>query len=267
MFLSNIAVAAVIAFPLNISVPQHLNTEHANRYSIYAMMSSNAYLRDPIRTYFPIRDLGWVKVDLNSQAIPQGIHSYKPNTRIGKIFSNLQFDIWEQQGSNKTIIAFKGTDEVIDWGVANFAIGISIPYKSAKKKVKEYIRNNPTRYISLTGHSLGGGLALSVSVWEGIDAVVFNTSPRVFDGFNNDPKPASRKAIFQEDDILQKIREFYPTFEDAVSPGNIIKTNFDYNGESNHRADLIAEGILRCARDSHLIMMAAKLTPKVQCNF
>lgn len=234
------------------------------KIALYAMMSSNAYL-DSKRTYFPIEDLGWVRVDLDGN--PTKENSYTPSW-IGKIFSNLQFDIWEHQSTNQTVISFKGTDEKIDW-LTNFWIGPSVQYKSAKKHVREYKKNNTSRTVVTTGHSLGGGLALSSSLWLGVDAYAYNSSPRVFDGWGDNREEATRKAIYQEKEVLSKIRSYWPKFKEVMNEADIYQTNFDFNGVSKHRADYLAEGLLRCAPEgSELAKFANKLTPiKVKCNF
>jgi Lipase (class 3) len=244
-----------------------LNVELANAYAIHAMMSSNAYVGNEDRIYFPLEELGWRKIDLSGKPIARDKNSYEPRTIWGKIFSNLQFDIWVHQASSETIVAFKGTEGIMDWLAANLSIGVSIPYKSAKKQLRGLIENKQHRRLSLTGHSLGGGVALSVSVWEGIDAIVFNTSPRIFDGSENKNEPAIRKAIFQEGDILENIRKFHPKFKQKVQANDIIQTSFDYGGRNEHRADLLAEGILRCANAEQLVAMAKKLPVKVRCHF
>lgn len=244
---------------------QQLPKNEMSNYALYAMMTSNAYL-DPERTYFPIEDLGWVRVDLDGR--PTKTNTYSPRTFWGKLFSNLQFDIWEHKSSNKTVISFKGTDEKIDWVVSNLWIGPSIPYKSAKKHVKEYIENNPEREVVVTGHSLGGGLALSNSLWLGVDAFAFNSSPRVFDGWKDHKEPATRKVIYQEKEVLSKVRSFWPKFIEVINEEDIYQTSFDYDGVSNHRADYLAEGLLRCStNDQELVEFASKVTPtKVSCN-
>ncbi len=241
-----------------------LDSKAAEKYALYAMMASNSYLKEG-RTYFPVEDLGWIRVDLDGN--PTSNNSYSPSW-FGRLFSNLQYDIWVNKQSNMAVISFKGTDEKIDWVDGNLAIVVSIPYKSAKKHVKDYIKEHPGQQVVLTGHSLGGGLALSVSLWEGIDAYVFNTSPRVFDGLENHASPAARKAIYQEGDILQKIRGVSPKFLDTIPEKDVIKTNFKYGNESNHRADLLAEGILRCATDNpDLVKLANKIPKQVECNY
>ena len=241
--------------------------EVANEVAIYSMMASNAYANDPGKKHFPIETLGWKKVDLNRNLVPENENSYTPKTPIGRIFSNLQFDIWEDKNSNKTIFAFKGTEEKIDWIVGNLALGISIPYKSAKKHVREYIVKNTDRTVSVTGHSLGGGIALSVSFWEGVNAIVFDTSPRIFDVIKNANEKASRLSVFQQDEILQKIRQWYPKFLEKINPDQIVETTFTYPpGVSEHRSDYMAEGLLSCTTDAELQKLAKSMTLTVHCN-
>lgn len=237
----------------------------ANEVALHSMMASNAYADDAQKIRFPLERLGWKKVDLGGQAVPESRNSYQPKTPVGDLFSNLQFDIWEDTNSTRTVIAFKGTKEKIDWLTGDLMVGISIPYKSAKKHVREYMAAHPERTVTATGHSLGGGLALSVSFWEGVDAVVFNTSPRVFDGLENQNKPARRLAVFQENDILQKVRRRYPKFLAKIKPEQIVETRFDYAGRNTHRSDLVAQGLLACSTDPVLKALAADLKLTVAC--
>ena len=244
---------------------QLLTKDIVSNLTLYAMMASNAYAGDEEKVYFPLEKLGWMKVNKNGSPVPKSESSYRPSTIFGSLFSNLQFDIWEDINSNKTVIAFKGTKEKIDWINGNLMIGISIPYKSAKKHVSEYKISNPKRSVTVTGHSLGGGLALSVSVWEGVDAVVFNTSPRIFDGRDNMNKPANRVAVFQENDILQKIRKWYPKFLEKIKPEQIIETSFNYSGRDAHRSDLLAEGLLSCSSEPQMQELAKSVNLSVSC--
>lgn len=235
-----------------------LTVEVANDVALQAMMASNAYVGDPTRTRFPINTLAWRKVDLEGRPLDKEVNSYSP-VCIGNIFSSLQFDIWESATTAHTIFAFKGSEELADWIMANLALVISLPYKSAKKHVREYRDRFPMRTVSLTGHSLGGGIALSVSVWEGLDAVVFDSSPRVFDGMGDHNEPALRRAVFEQGDPLEHIRASYPKFLEKISPGGLFETNFDFHGASKHRMDLLAEGILRMSNRPLYVEMASKL--------
>ena len=150
--------------------PQVLTREASNEFALLAMMASNAYVNDPEKIKFPLEKLGWKKVDEGGREVPPGRNSYRVKTFFGRLFSNMEFDIWEDTRSNRTVIAFKGTKEKVDWFSGNMSVGISVPYKSAKKHVQLYREAHPDRQLMLTGHSLGGGLALSSSLWIGVDA-------------------------------------------------------------------------------------------------
>lgn len=265
-------IVAILLIALSASIARAESVETkpftkavASEVAIYSMMASNAYANDPQKTHFPLKALGWKKVDVNGNPVPETQNSYTSETFVGRIFSNLQFDIWEDSTSNRTIIAFKGTEEKVDWVNGNLAIGISIPYKSAKKHVRKYIDAHPDRSVSVTGHSLGGGLALSVSFWEGVDAIVFNTSPRIFDGINNANEPAIRLAVFQQAEVLQKIRKWYPKFLNKIKPDQIVETQFNYPGGTSHRSDLLAEGILSCSTECDLQEVAESMHLSVSC--
>lgn len=240
-----------------------LTAELANEFALPAMLSSNAYRRDGDRTRFPVLPLGWVRVGAREGELDDGHNSYEPRTSFGRLWSNLQFDIWEHQSRPETCVAFKGTDEKVDWAVSNLAIGISIAYKSAKKLVRLYAEQHPERRILLTGHSLGGGLALSTSLWLGLDAVAFDPSPRLFDGLHDANRPAWRCAVYQQREPLQLIRSVWPKFLEKMNPDDIYRTNFDFRGESSHRMDLLAEGILRMANLQPLEYLAAEVPVKV----
>jgi len=239
-----------------------LPKDMAKDYALYAMMASNAYL-NPNRVYFDLSKLGWLKVDLDGNRTD--VNSYSPSL-LGKIFSNLQYDIWEK-GDDMAVIAFKGSDEKIDW-YTNFWIGPSIAYKSAKKHVREYLLKHPHKKLVVTGHSLGGGIALSTSLWLGVDAYVFDTSPRVFDGWGDNKEPAVRKAIFQEREILSVLRSLWPKYSDALEEKDIYQSNFDFNGINTHRIDILAEGLLRCSEDSDELRAVAEMlnAVKVSCS-
>lgn len=237
----------------------------ANEIAIYAMMASNAYVNDKSKTHFPIEALGWKKVDLEGNPVAEDKNSYTSTTWIEKFLSNLQFDIWEDTKSNRTIIAFKGTDEPLDIFTNINLSPISIPHLCAKKLVKIYLDSHTDRTLSLTGHSLGGSLALSVSLRKGIDTIIFNSSPRAHDGRKNSNEPAYRLAVFQEGDTLQNIRKWYPKFLAKIKPEQIVETHFNYLDGNPHRSDLLAEGILSCATKPDLQEIAKKMKLVVKC--
>lgn len=217
--------------------PPELSAKVADDYAIYSMISSNSYHKAD-RVKFPVEMLGWIQVDINGKSTD------KPTVEIKK--SGLAYDIFEKQNSNEVIFAFRGTDSKRDYFRANFAIWpFSGQYKQARKAFKEYVKNHSDKKITVTGHSLGGGLALSMSVRYGVDAVVFDSSPRVFDGLGDKHAPATRVMIYEGGEILAKVREIWKKkFLTVVPQENIYKASFDFGGANKHRSDHLALGLL-----------------------
>ena len=108
------------------------------------------------------------------------------------------------------------------------------------------METHPLKKISATGHSLGGGLALTVSCREGTDAVAFDASPRVSDGLENIDRPANRVMIFEDGEVLMTFRELWQAkFERIVGAKNTYKANFDFEGADKHSSEKLALSLLR----------------------
>lgn len=211
---------------------KELDKTIAARNALYAMMASNCY-HEKTKLYFPIEKWKWLLVDRD------GDPSEQP-TKEGFI-TGFAYDIYEHQDSNKSVMAFRGSDSVKDHAMANLMVGFSIPYKSARKAVRRYLQKFPERNLTLVGHSLGGGLALGASCHHGIPAITFNPSPRVFDGLGDYHEAATRVCFYQEGEILTKIRNIWNSkFSSVVKPEDTYESTFPYGGE--HDSDMLAEG-------------------------
>ena len=226
--------------------PSELTANVANEYAIYSMIASNVYHKvDRVR--FPVEKLGWIQVDI------EGKPTSNPTVEINE--SGLAYDIFENQNSNEVIFAFRGTDDKKDYTKANLAISpFNIQYKEATEQFKKYLETHKDKNITLTGHSLGGALALSMSVNYGINAIVFNSSPRVSEEVDDMYSPATRVMVYENGEILAALRKIWKKkFLTIVPPKNTYKASFDF-GEDNkstlsklaikHRADYLALGLL-----------------------
>jgi hypothetical protein len=215
----------------------------------WAMMASNSY---GDRFNFDLSDLGWKKVGLDGK--PCNRSSYK-----GRI-TGLAYDIYvHDQGD--VAMAFRGTNSKWDWFIANFAFPFSIHYWSAFKHLRIVKAQYGERLKTVTGHSLGGGIALGISARYGVDAVVFDPSPRIFDGLGDHHKLAKRWAIFQEGDPLQIARRCWAKYHEIMTPEDTCVCRYNFGGHSPHRMDLLAQGIVKegAGVDAKLAKIAASI--------
>ena len=130
----------------------------AKKNYIYALMSANAYDKG-----FQVEVPGW--------------------TRTKRLVSKHGFsaDVYISDDNRNVVIAYRGTDDLKDWKYANLDTDANGQYLDADNVFKEVVKKYGDLKIMTVGHSLGGGLAIHVSVThKDIDAVVFNPSPRVF---------------------------------------------------------------------------------------
>ena len=217
-------------------VPPELTPEVAARYVVYAMVASNSYHKSD-RVKFPVETLGWIQVDLDG----------KPTDRPTKVRkSGLAYDIFAKENTNEVIFAFRGTDGFLtDVIFANFAFPpLNLQYRQARNDLAAYMKRYPEKKVTVTGHSLGGGLALCMSVHYGVDAVVFDSSPRIFDGPGDKHLRATRVMVYQRGEILEKVRKFWTKLFEAVSPENIYTASFDFGKANRHRSDQLALKLL-----------------------
>lgn len=200
---------------------------------IYALMSSNAYGRSD---YFDLRRYGWER------------------TAGYRAENGFSADIYINRGRKTIVVAFRGTEfyDYRDWLHANLSI-INLfgknQYYTARRLITK-LRNKREyreyRFIT-TGHSLGGGLALCISVWnKGIDAVVFDPSPRIFA-----PKKhvrMNKKIVISEDgEILEYIRRAFTSLRRI---GRIDYYEYDFlkgNPVKEHSMYKLARGLLKVA--------------------
>jgi hypothetical protein len=115
--------------------------------------------------------------------------------------------------------------------------------------------------VEATGHSLGAGVALSLSTHlAGINAYAFDASPRVFDGLGDVHEVADRIMVFQEGEALDKFRKVSTKFDDVVPSENVFVARFDFQGKNAHSSDVLAKEMLKAgaphSADLQLVLKA-----------
>ena len=215
---------------------QSISSDVAGRVAIYAMLSSNAYHKKK-RVRFEVEKMGWIQMDLDGNPTSKPTKEYHA--------SGLAYDIFVRQDSEDVVFAFRGTDSKRDYLCANLAFPpLNFQYRRARRVFRKFLEANKRKNIVTTGHSLGGGLALSMSVRFGVPAITFDPSPRIFDGIGDHHEPALREIIYEDGEILQIFRRIWKKIPEIVPKENVYRCSFDFAG-SQHRSDHLAMGLLR----------------------
>ncbi|AZZ96012.1 DUF2974 domain-containing protein [Pseudoalteromonas sp. R3] len=123
---------------------------------------------------------------------------HSDNDAIGFAYS-----IYEDTDTNTVILVFRGTEDITDWWYGNF---LGWQNESALELFDQQKSQYPegTKFI-VTGHSLGGAIALEISLKrEHVDTYVFNTSPRF--RFGEQVYENKRVSIVENGEILKLFR-------------------------------------------------------------
>jgi pimeloyl-ACP methyl ester carboxylesterase len=214
----------------------------------WAAMSSNSYSIEPGKP-FDVACRGWTRIDRdgNPSAAP---------AKVSKI-TGLVVDLY-RDANGRVIVVFRGTDSLRDWILANAAIPFSTQYYSANKFYRSLRDRFGSQIGLVTGHSLGGGIALGISLRYGVDAVVFNSSPRVFDGLGDRHLPAKRTAVYQKGDPLSKTWRVSTKARSLIRASEVSVFEADF---ANARAH--PHSIERLA--GNLIALGAQQDPTLAC--
>lgn len=141
---------------------------------------SGTYNRDIIGSYNEIGD--WQTAFRNAGYSNVWIRAVEISGFHAKIYKN--------EITRETVIAFRGTENLSDWAFANLnaRIGsIDLQYKSAVDLVRIVKGWSKTARISVTGHSLGGGLASYSGNMNGLENIYTFNAARgpLFNAGNN----------------------------------------------------------------------------------
>ena len=200
-------------FPTDEKIRNHFSklSNYANDTFVYALMSSNAY-NDSTQFIIP----NWKRVQ-----------------RLESLLG-LEADVYEYQKEGKLeriVIAFRGTEASwSDWVYGNlnwcFYGHLQGQYGDAEDvylKVSNIPKYNKIP-IAVTCHSLGGGLAIHLSLLKDIDAYVFNPSPRIcVNGDKLDKQNNNKRVVISETgEILHGISNYSFNFQElSTDRGNI----------------------------------------------
>ena len=222
----------------------------ANRSFVYALMSSNAYAKN------------------RQFKIPKW-------ERIERICTkrDMSLDIMKNEEEKKIVLAFTGTNSIKDFIYGNFNIFGKGQYAEAEKVLDDLLSDS--RYegykIIATGHSLGGGLALHCSLYrDNIDAIVFNTSPRVFQP-KYKTKHSYRIIVNEEQELLAYIRRYHSHFRKIKINERYGKFNFIRNRFRNrlrgHSIYKIARGLTILAASTGNTYAKEIMNENLDCGF
>jgi hypothetical protein len=201
--------------------PNPITKELAAQYAPYAMMAVNAYHDN---SNFPIDLLGWQLVDKKGNPTKQPTH---------EDYSGLAFDIWENKSEYAVVFAFRGTEKSDPRDIYCATVGkfTCLQYFKASTFFKEWISDdaNKNKKITLTGHSLGGALALYLSneyKKADINAIVFDSLPSPYYPNKCNVNKAKRVLIYEEGEFVAGGRNTTEYCRDLILKENIYLTNF-----------------------------------------
>lgn len=181
----------------------------ARRYFMYAAMASNSY-REPLRKP-RFATPGWTFEYALESTSGLAAELYRADTPAGE--------------PGRLVIAFRGTEpEINDW-LTNFSLSEPRQFREAMDWVRKIRQDNPGSAVAVTGHSLGGAIALNLSMrFEALDAVVFNASPRAFFG-QRTPYANQRVYIYEYGEFLSLLGSKYI---DIRMPPGLIFGNYNF---------------------------------------
>lgn len=174
--------------------------------------------------------------------------NYSFINRYQNNFNGFSADIYENiKTKEEVVIAFRGTESIKDIIYGTILNNQMESADKIYKKIKDqYIDHN----ITVTGHSLGGALALNLSTkYKNLKTIVFNTSffyvyPTTID--NN------RIIIHEDDEILDKYLNKLSNKKINYNMELSQRFNFLYNNQ----VSLVQHGIYPMARG--ILLIAAK---------
>lgn len=114
--------------------------------------------------------------DFNRPDVPRGWEplEYHPDNLLG-----LSYGVFKRTATHEIVLAFAGTNGSVGDYQADLAAALGLPawQVSNAAQIFEQTKEKYGANITLTGHSLGGGLASVMATWFNRPAVVFDQAP------------------------------------------------------------------------------------------
>jgi Mbeg1-like len=197
-------------------------------YASYASMAGAAYISN--------------RSEINQLPIPTGWDEIKDSYRnLSSGFEAVSFQ--SESDSNEIVISFAGTDNLSlgdDWSdYALIAGNYCEQLKDAAQYYLDIKAKNLDAHITLTGHSLGGGLAALIGVFFNEQAITFDQIPVKNSALQDHMFPnqdafaellGALKDQGLSQDVLQPLQDFcddppsYPQ-ENRMLPTYVLKVN------------------------------------------
>lgn len=140
------------------------------------------------------------------------------------------YGVFRNEATEEVVVAYTGTDpkQILDW-INDFVAGVgTVPAPQITAAAEAYLKakidycNGESDKITLTGHSLGGGLASVMATWFDVPAVVFDVAP-----FENTAKSLS--AWLQVRGALAASGYSDPAWDRAIIDYSIRKQNVNHH--------------------------------------
>lgn len=212
--------------------------ELASRHFVHAAMASNVYRQPYEKPLFVLPRWHLLERQESTSGMSLDVHGDAPTV----------------QASRNLVVSYRGTDfeSLQDWK-ANLALTEPAQFAQAYRHLVDLKRQNRDAHVVVTGHSLGGAIALNMSMRvEGVEAVAFNASPRAFFGATR-PLPNARTHLYEVGEILNAAFGVYLRLR---LPAGTIYGNYNFMDYRFYTFSPVPEhGIYELARALTLVAM------------
>lgn len=165
----------------------------AKNYFYYAIMSNNASNEDQYKVP------GWEKIDVVEDKY--GFYA----------------QIYESEDKGKIVIAIQGSKDIADWKT-NFSTCKNGQYNIIDRVFDKIINEYNSHKVEVTGHSLGGGLAINLALTKkNVDAIVFNPSAKFCVEKKNRNTESKIIVISESGEFNRGLNKVFPSAKDVYN--------------------------------------------------